>query len=439
MTQIGTSPNVVVSQIRERMTGTSFTMFDFTPVGATVAAVGVIYLVLFYWILPLRNRDDVPHDDEIHDYICEAVVPAGAPVIGKALGSIMREAAGDAMIVQLIRNKKVIVPLPDTLIAERDILLFEGTPKEIDAVIKSARLVLSTGRPIPENEKREEIDVVEAVITDNSPLIGISAKRLALFDRYDVNLLAVSRQHERIRERLGHIRFRLGDLILLQGRESAMPRLLRELKCLPLARRPIQLGSLRRGLVPLLILGGAIIVTALQLVPVAMAFFAAAVAMVVFRALPARDIYQSLDGQILIMLAALIPVSEALEKTGCTELIGNWLSSFALNLPPFGALAVILVAAMLVTPFLNNAATVMVMAPIASSFAISLEYRPEAFLMAVAIGAGCDFLTPVGHQCNMLVMGPGGYRFADYPRLGAPLALLIILVTVPMLMFVWPL
>jgi len=439
MTQIGTSPNVVVSQIRERMTGTSFTMFDFTPVGATIAAVGVVYLVAFYWILPMRSRSDIPHDDEIHDYICEARVPAASPVIGKALGTMTREAVGNAMIVQLIRNKKVIAPLPDTVIAENDILLFEGTPKEIDAVIKTARLVLSTGRPIPENEKREEIDVVEAVITDNSPLIGISAKRLALFDRYDVNLLAVSRQHERIRSRIGSISFRLGDLILLQGRENAVARLLRELKCLSLARRPIQLGSLRRGLIPLFILGAAIIVTALQLIPVALAFFAAAVAMVVFRAIPARDIYQSLDGQILIMLAALIPVSEALEKTGCTELIGTWLSSFALHLPPFGALAVILVAAMLVTPFLNNAATVMVMAPIASSFATSLNFRPEAFLMAVAIGAGCDFLTPVGHQCNMLVMGPGGYRFADYPRLGAPLAVLIVLVAVPMLMFVWPL
>jgi len=439
MTQIGTSPNVVVSQIRERMTGTSFTMFDFTPVGATVAAVGVLYLVAFYWILPLRNRDHLPQDDEIHDYICEAQVINGSPVIGKTLGDMIRTVPGNAMIVQLIRNKKTIAPLPDTVITERDIILFEGTPKEIDAVVKSARLSLVSGRTIPENEKREEIDVVEAVITDNSPLIGISAKRLALFDRHDVNLLAVSRQHERIRERLGHIQFRLGDLILLQGRENAMPRLLRELKCLPLARRNIQLGSLRRGLIPLVILGAAIVVTALQLIPVAMAFFAAAVAMVVFRAIPARDIYQSLDGQILIMLAALIPVSEALEKTGCTELIGNWLSLLALDLPPFGALAVILIAAMLVTPFLNNAATVMVMAPIASSFATSLNYKPEAFLMAVAIGAGCDFLTPVGHQCNMLVMGPGGYRFADYPRLGAPLALLIVLVAVPMLMFVWPL
>jgi len=440
MTQIGTSPNVVVSQMRFEMTGTSFSMFDFTPVGATVAFAGILYLVLFYKILPTRDRGSHAHDeDESHAYVSEAQVPAGSPVIGKTVTEMMRPAGGHAMLLQLIRNNRVVAPLPDSIIAEQDILLFEGTAKAIDTVVKTARLALSTGRIIPEGEKKQEIDVVEAVITDNSPLIGISAKRLALFDRYDVNLLAVSRQHERIRERLGSIHFRLGDLIVLQGRENTLPRLMRELKCLPLARRDISLGSLRRGLVPLIILTVAIILTALQIVPVALAFFSAAVAMVIFRAIPGREIYQRLDGQILVMIGALIPVSDALEKTGCSQIIGDFLSSFALNLPPFGALALILVAAMLVTPFLNNAATVLVMAPIASSFAVSLNYRPEAFLMAVAIGAGCDFLTPIGHQCNMLVMGPGGYRFSDYPRFGSPLALLIILVAVPALMVVWPL
>jgi len=440
MTQIGTSPNVVVSQMRFEMSGTSFSMFDFTPVGATVSFVGIVYLVLFYKILPTRDRGHHAHDDdELHAYVSEAQVPPGAPVIGKTVTEMMCSANGHAMLLQLVRNNRVVAPLPDTMIAEQDILLFEGTAKAIDTVVKTSRLALSTGRLIPEGEKKQEIDVVEAVITDNSPLIGISAKRLALFDRYDVNLLAVSRQHERIRERLGSIHFRLGDLIVLQGRENTLPRLMRELKCLPLARRDIALGSLRRGLVPLVILTIAIILTALQIIPVALAFFSAAVAMVIFRAIPGREIYQRLDGQILVMIGALIPVSDALEKTGCSQIIGDFLSSFALDLPPFGALALILGAAMLVTPFLNNAATVLVMAPIASSFATSLNYRPEAFLMAVAIGAGCDFLTPIGHQCNMLVMGPGGYRFADYPRFGAPLALLIICVAVPALMLVWPL
>jgi di/tricarboxylate transporter len=171
---------------------------------------------------------------------------------------------------------------------------------------------------------------------------------------------------------------------------------------------------------------------------VEIAFFAAAVMMVLFQVIPIREVYRSVDGPILVMLAALIPVSDSLRRTGATEVISARLAEVGMLLPTHGSLALIMAVAMAVTPFLNNAATVLVVAPIAAGFAESLGYRPEAFLMAVAIGAGCDFLTPIGHQCNTLVMGPGGYRFSDYPRLGLPLSLLVLAVAVPMLMLVWP-
>jgi di/tricarboxylate transporter len=190
--------------------------------------------------------------------------------------------------------------------------------------------------------------------------------------------------------------------------------------------------------VPLAILLVAMAATALGLIPVAPAFFAAAVAMVFSRSIPLREVYSQLDAPILIMLACLIPVSETLQSTGGTDIIAGWLSAIASTMPGWGALALIMIAAMAVTPFLNNAATVLVMAPIAASFATGLGYAPEAFLLAVAIGAGCDFLTPIGHQCNTLVMGPGGYKFSDYWRLGAPLSFLVVIVAVPMLMLVWP-
>ena len=180
-------------------------------------------------------------------------------------------------------------------------------------------------------------------------------------------------------------------------------------------------------------------VTALGVVPVAVAFFAAAAMMVLVRVIPLREAYGAVEGPILVMLAALIPVAETLRSTGATDLVAEMLSSAASVLPPAGALALIMVAAMAVTPFLNNAATVLVMAPIAAAFATTLGHRPDAFLMAVAIGAGCDFLTPIGHQCNTLVFGPGGYRFGDYARLGAPLSLIVVAVAVPMLLVVWPL
>lgn len=280
---------------------------------------------------------------------------------------------------------------------------------------------------------------IEAVIGESSSLIGWSAKHLLLRDRFNVNLLAVSRKGERLDQRLGSVTLRLGDVVVLQGNPSAMPEFLRDFGLLPLAERPLLLGSARRGIVPVLILVAAMATTAFGLVPVSVAFFAAATMMVLFKVIPAREIYASIDGPILVMLAALIPVSDSLRRTGATDIIASALADLGATLPGYGALALILVAAMAVTPFLNNAATVLVMAPIAAGFASTLGYRPEAFLMAVAIGAGCDFLTPIGHQCNTLVMGPGGYRFSDYPRLGLPLSLIVIIVAIPVLLAVWPL
>ncbi|WP_375609072.1 MULTISPECIES: SLC13 family permease [unclassified Bartonella] len=441
MTQIGTSPNVVISAMQERLAGTPFTMFDFTPVGAVIATAGVLYLVLFYWLLPVRVRSGVSFDDaiDIRNYVAEVHVPINSPIVGKNIVDLVKPSSGDVMVIQIIRNKVSISPLPDFVLSENDIVLLEGSHTGLDSVINSARLEFSKGRTISTGDKDSDIDIIEAVITHNSPLIGISAKEFSLFDRYNVNFLALSRQHERVRGRLDDIIFHLGDVIVLQGQDAVIPNLLRELKCLPLAKRNIVFGNLRHGFISLAVLFIAIIFTAFHIVPVAFSFFSAAAAMVIFRVLPARDLYQALDGPILVLLAALIPVSEALEKTGCTELIGQWLSQLAIFFPPSGALALMLVTAMLVTPFLNNAATVMMVAPIASSFAHSLHYKPEAFLMAVAIGAGCEFLTPIGHQSNMLVMAPGGYRFSDYPRLGAPLAVLIVIIAVPVLMWVWPL
>ena len=269
-------------------------------------------------------------------------------------------------------------------------------------------------------------------------MIGWTAQRLALYHRFNVNLLAVSRHGERPDRRLAEIQLRLGDVVVLQGNAATIPEILRELGCLPLAERAILLGSVRKGVVPVTILALAMLATAFGLLPVSVAFFTAAVGMVLFKVIPVRDVYQSLDGPILVMLAVLIPVSDSLRSTGATGIIAGELAKLGTILPAPGALMLILVAAMAVTPFLNNAATVLVMAPIAAAFAGDLGYRPEAFLMAVAIGAGCDFLTPIGHQCNTLVMGPGGYRFSDYPRLGLPLSFLVVIVAVPMLMIVWP-
>ncbi|PLU31719.1 SLC13 family permease [Sinorhizobium medicae] len=437
-----TSPNVVVSRVRADLTGESFTMFDFTPVGASLALVGAVFLLFGYKLVPERKSQQVGMDQavEITDYTSEAVVPAGSPVIGKPLSNLVKIGDGGAVVIAVFRRGTHLAPLPDVVIELDDILLLEGGPAALDRIVSQAKLKISGDRsPMPNDKAKADTEAIEAVIATGSPLIGMSAQRLALFNNHNINLLAVSRQGERLKQRLGSIRLRAGDIVVLQGTRRELPSFLQDFGCLPLAQREILLGTIRRATVPLLVLATAMGATALGIVPVQIAFFAAALAMVVFRVIPLRDVYRAVDGPILVMLAALIPVSDTLRTTGGSDLIAGWLSGMAADLPPAGALAIMVVAAMAVTPFLNNAATVLVMAPIAASFATALDYRPDAFLMAVAIGAGSDFLTPIGHQCNTLVMGPGGYRFSDYPRLGLPLSIVIVIVAVPMLMWIWPL
>jgi di/tricarboxylate transporter len=438
MTQIGTSPNIVVSRIREEITGTPFTMFDFTPVGAALTAAGAAFLIFFYWLVPERKRESgAMHEAlDIKNYLSEARVVASSAIVGKSVVDLLDLAKGDAVITSILRSGVRVAPLPDAVLREGDILLIEGDHDALDRLVAQARLSVTGDRAASGGRGAEAF---EAIIGAGSSLIGWSAQKIDLFERLNINLLAISRKGKRLTQRPGAIPLELGDIIIVQGDRRLLPELLRDLGCLPLAERPILLGSVRRGIVPLLILGAAMAATATGSVPVPVAFFTAAVGMVLFGAIPAREVYSALDGPILVMLAALIPVSDSLRRTGATDVIAASLADAGAALPSYGALALILVVAMAVTPFLNNAATVLVMAPIAAAFAASLGLRPEAFLMAVAIGAGCDFLTPIGHQCNTLVMGPGGYRFSDYPRLGLPLSLIVIVVAVPALMAVWPL
>jgi di/tricarboxylate transporter len=439
MTQIGTSPNIIVSRVREEITGQPFTMFDYTPVGLALALVGIVFLALFYKLLPERVRRETSMDEavKIKNYTTEAKVASPSVAIGRSISWLQKPAGGDAMVTAIIGDGgQRRTPLPDTILKDGDLLIIEGEQSALDKIVSEAKLQLSDRKHEPDPAK--EVSAVEAIVGEHSRLIGLSAKDVALFDSTGLNLLAVSRRDKRFTERLGEIKICNGDVVVLQGDLQKLPDLLREWGCLPLVERDLKLGSARNGIVPLIILVAAMGATAFGGVPVTAAFFAAAFLMVVTGSSPLRDVYHHLDAPILIMLAALIPISDSLKTTGTTDIIANLLSRAAEVLPPYGALALILVAAMAVTPFLNNAATVLVMAPIAATFAAKLGFQPDAFLMAVAIGAGCDFLTPIGHQCNTLVMGPGGYRFGDYARLGLPLSIIVLLVAVPMLLLVWP-
>ena len=441
ITLVGTSPNIIVSRVREQMTGEPFGMFDYTPVGLGLAILGIVFLRFGYRLLP-RDRRATPTMDEaldIKDYTTEATIVSDSTAAGVTVGDFLADHEDVELTGILAGGADRRPARADTPLQEGDVLLMKGEPDALERAIASSRLELAgQDRKAVTETAAEDIGVIEAVVTTRSILVGRTAGRMALHERYGVNLLAISRAGQQLTKGLRDEILRAGDVIVLQGPLEILPEQLTQLGCLPLAERTLRLGGTRQRLLPIAILALAMGLTAFGVLSVTIAFFAAAVLVMLTGALPPREAYDHVEWPILVMLGALIPVSEALQTTGGTTLIANWLSSTAASLPPWGAVALILAAAMAVTPFLNNAATVLVMAPIAASFAHGIHLRPDAFLMAVAVGAGCDFLTPIGHQCNTLVMGPGGYRFGDYARLGAPLSLLVLIAGVPLILFFWP-
>lgn len=442
ITLIGTSPNIIVSRVREQMTGEPFGMFDYAPVGIGLSVVGMIFLHFGYRLLP-SNRQAVLNMGEaldIKDYTTEAKVTEGSKSVGKTAAEFMAANDEEVQVTGVLRSKlQAEIPLERAVFREGDTLLLKGDPEQLERAIVTAELELAGQNRTAVTETRDEdIGVIEAVVTGNSPLVHQAAASIGLHERHGVNLLAISRSGEHLTRGLGKTRLRAGDVIVLQGPLDILPERLVELGCLPLAERTIPLASVRQGIVPVIILVVAMALAALGLVPATVAFFGAAVMVILSGSVPIRNAYESIEWPILVMLGALIPVSGALQETGGTQLISHWLSSVVTDAPPWAAVMLVMVAAMAATPFLNNAATVLVMAPIAANFATELQMRPDPFLMAVAVGAGCDFLTPIGHQCNTLVMGPGGYRFGDYARLGAPLSAIVIVIGVPLILYFWP-
>ena len=441
VTLVGTSPNIIVSRVREQLLGQPFNMFDFTPVGAGIAVAGFTFLVFGWRLLPRNRKGSASMDAafNLEGYTTEVTVPEDSPAAGITVKALEDLGEEEIEVITLLRGgSRRHEPAGNVVIKPGDILILQGEPAALERIVALEKLELTReGKSHEIDTPSDEIGVMEAVITPESQLVGSSVGQLKLFDRHAVNLLAVSRRGRRITHRLRGVKLRAGDVVVLRGNLAAMPETLGELHCLPLAERDLRIGR-KVSLVPMLVLAAAMAMVAFNLVPIAIAFFGAAVILMLARSLSLREAYDAIEWPILIMLGALIPVSDALRTTGGTDLIAAWLSQMASALPPMGSLALLLAAAMAVTPFLNNAATVLVMAPIAASFAGRLGLNPDPFLMAVAIGAACDFLTPIGHQCNTLVMGPGGYRFGDYWRLGLPLSVIVLLVGVPLIAFFWP-
>ncbi len=441
VTLVGTSTNIIVSQVRHDTIGKPFQMFDFAPVGLVLTAIGLIY-VSFAWRLLPQNRHGAAGMGEAvtAPYVTEASVSDNWPAELATLSALKLAEDGVKAIALIRDGKRSESPRASHKLKPGDTLVLEGAQEALNAVFSRTPLVHErTGKEVERDEAKDELRSIEAVVQRESVLVGRSAARLQLQEQFGVNLLAVSRSGAQITEQLRNVTLRPGDVLILQAGEKALPGALQSLGVLPLIERPVQVEGARRRFVPILILAVTMVLIAFKVAPIAPAFFGAAILMVASGSLSMREAYGSLEAQVLILIGALTPLSEAVQSTGGTTLIAGELAAVLQHAPALLTLAVLMITAMACAPFLHNAPTVLVLAPIGVALARQLHLQPDAFLMAVATGAGCDFLTPVGHQCNTLVMGPGGYRFGDYARLGLPLSILVIVLGAPLIALVWPL
>lgn len=444
-TLIGTPPNILVSNYRASGTGEAFAMFDYSWVGVPVALAGVLFISLIGWrLIPAGRKPDSSGDAvfDIKDYVTEVRVPDETPLVGGFMLEVMDDLSEmDVAVAGLVRDERNI---PSPGMTERiragDVLTISGDAEALEKAVAELKLELVGQKNIEDEAlSSDRVSLIEAVVTPGARIAGMTTKEIHLRQRYGVNLLALSREGKRAMTRMNQHRFRAGDVLLLQGDATQLFDSLSRLGCLPLAKRSLGVGKRRRALFASSVFGLAIAAAAFGVLPITVAFGLAIAAMILGRIVSPSRAYSSIEWPVLVLLGCMIPVGDALDRTGAADVIASGIVTLTDQFPVVVALVVVMVVTMTLSDIMNNAATAVVMAPISVQIASQLNSNPDTFLMAVAIGASCAFLTPIGHQNNTLILGPGGYRFGDYWRMGLPLEILVVCVSVPFLLMDWPL
>ncbi|RTR02363.1 SLC13 family permease [Halomonas nitroreducens] len=466
-TLIGTPPNIIIASYRGSIGGEAFGMFAFFPVGASVALAGLAFIVLAGWRLVPQRAGKASLDamfDTAH-YLVELHVPEGGKAVGWSLRDLHQALEETIPVLAVVRgDKRHAGHAFHGTLREDDILLVEAGPEEMKLIEDKAGLVVGPEPPAGESSEEDAADretkpghgrttdkgrpapvdteglqLVEAVVRNDSMMIHRTVTQLRLHNQFGLHLVAVARDGGRLNQRLRDIRFRAGDVLLLQGGEGEIGESLTTLGCLPLASRNLTLGQPRMLVASVAIFAVAVIAMVLDLLPSAVALTGAALVSMMVGVLSLREAYQAIDGPVIVLLGAMIPVGQALETSGGAGLIADALLALGSEWPVVATLAGLFVICTVLSNVVNNAAAALLMAPIAASLAEGFEASLDPFLMVVAISASCAFLTPIGHQSNTLVMGPGGYRFGDYWKLGLPLSVLVMAVAIPLILLVWPL
>lgn len=444
ITLIGTPPNIVVAEFRNDALGEPYSMFDFAPVGLACAVVGVAYVALIGWrLIPRITGEAIPMKAllDFGEYVAEARVPEGAGVIGKHVRDL-DDAADDvgATIIGLVRRGRRMPGMARLVdIRAGDILVLEAHPDAIDRLVGVLKLeyVRSGGRETP--VANEDLSLMEVVVPEGARIEGRSALSLRLLGRHDVTLLGVSRQGRRFREQVRKLEIAAGDVLLLLGPTERLPEVTTWLGCFPLAERGLHVIQREKALSTVGIFAGAVLLASLGVLYLPIALAAAVALLIMLKVVPLRQLYESIEWPVIVLLGSMIPIGTALESSGATALIAAGIVNLSAGLAPAVILTILMIVTMTLSDVMNNVATAVIAAPIALDISVRLGVNADPFLMTVAVAASCAFLTPIGHKNNTLIMGPGGYRFGDYWRMGLPLEILIVATGVPMILWVWPL
>lgn len=441
-TKIGTPPNLLISAYKEHVTGSSFALFDFMPVGLSVALISLFFIALIGWrFVPARRTAEKYATDlyQIQDYTTEVIIPKNSPVVGIKRHQLEELIEGDFSILGLIRGrKKRLVIAPDETLQARDIVIIQASHDDLSNLISIGKLKLAQGHVVsPKSLFSKEITTSEAVVTFGSNIAGRSWQQLRISSKLGVNLLAIARSGKALKNRLNHVSLNSGDVVLVQGTAENLRENIIGLGLVPLAERVIHVGFNRSTIVPLGLFLLGILLASTQILTVDVSFVLVVLLLVLFKCIPMRRVYQSIDWSIIVLLGALIPLGNALISTGAAKLIGETIVTAAGSSPPLLILGILLLVTMTLSDIMNNVATTVIMAPIAVNIAQLMSLSVDPFLMTIAIGASCSFLTPISHQNNTLVMGPGGYKFFDYLWLGIPIELIVLMTALPSLYYFW--
>ncbi len=444
VTLIGTPPNIIVAAYRETALGAPYGMFDFSPVGGACALAGLLFVALFGWRLIPKDRKAATDaaSFDLEDYIAEVRVPEGAKIVGQKLRELDEVAVEyQVTLAGLIRGGKRLPGMArHAEIKPGDLLVVEAGPEDLERMIASLKLEHAT----PPDSKlgllsSDDVALAEVVVPPGARVAGRSAIGLGLTYRFGVHLLGVARQGKRIRERLRHTTIEPGDVLLLQGNANELPDVVSWLGCLPLAERGVKPAQHGKAWLCVGVFAAAIALATAGILYLPVALAVAAAAMVLLRIVPLREVYEQVEWPVIVLLGSMIPIGAALETTGGTGVIAGAIVTLTAGHGPVVVLTLLMIITMTLSDVMNNTATAVVTAPIAVDIASRLGVDPDPFLMTVAVAASCAFLTPIGHKNNTLILGPGGYRFGDYWRMGLPLEILVIAVAVPMILIVWPL